>query len=89
MSVPAMHPEDVRAEIRKRFGTLNKFADAKGIKRTLIFDLLRGKSSTASTIVADAIGVNPDEFRIMKNSTHLEIDSKAKGRAHSLNAGAK
>lgn len=89
MSVPAMHPEDVRAEIRKRFGTLNKFADAKGIRRSLVFDLLRGKSSTASTIVADAIGVKPEEFRIMKYSTHLETDSKPKRRAHSLNVRAK
>lgn len=89
MVSPAMHPENVKAEIRKRFGTIENFALSRDIKPMLVFDLLRGRSSTVSKIVAEAIGVDPDHFQVSRDSKQLEVNTKAKGGAHSLNAGAK
>ncbi len=89
MPVTAVHPEDVKAEIRKRFGTIENFARSHQIKPMLVFDLLRGQSSTASKIVAEAIGVDPDHFQVSRDSKLLERNTKPRKRAHSLNAGAK
>lgn len=89
MPITAMHPEDVKAELRKRFGTIENFAHSREIKPMLVFDLLRGQSSTVSKIVAEAIGVDPDHFQVSRDSKFLERNTKARRRAHSLNRGAK
>jgi lambda repressor-like predicted transcriptional regulator len=89
MAITAMHPEDVKAELRKRFGTIENFAHTRDIKPMLVFDLLRGQSSTVSKIVAEAIGVDPDHFQVSRDSKLLERNIKPRRRAHSLNRGAK
>ncbi|MEZ5709686.1 MAG: helix-turn-helix domain-containing protein [Blastomonas sp.] len=89
MLQPAVHPEDVKAEIRKRFGTIENFAKIKGLKPTLVHDFLRGKSHTVSRIVADSIGLNPDQFVISRDSINLDGHSKAVSLAHRLNSAGK
>jgi lambda repressor-like predicted transcriptional regulator len=45
MTVTSMHPEDVKAGLRKRFGTIANFERAKGLPRASVTDLLRGRPS--------------------------------------------
>jgi len=40
-----IHPEDVKALIRKRFGSLQAFERARGLPFRSVSDLLRGKTS--------------------------------------------
>lgn len=47
-----MHPEDVKAELRKRFGTVFDFEDKAGLPRKSVSDFLRGRPNRR---VSDAI----------------------------------
>jgi lambda repressor-like predicted transcriptional regulator len=40
-----LHPEDVKAEIRKQFGSVKNFHDHFGLSRSGVFDVLRGRAS--------------------------------------------
>ena len=55
MAALAMHPEDIKAAIRKRHGSLAKFEQARGLKERSVTDVLRGKTSrpTAEVIAAE------------------------------------
>ena len=52
MAKTKMHKEDVKAELRKRFGSLDRAQEALGLKGQQLRDLLRGKSSAAHEAVA-------------------------------------
>ncbi len=52
MLLDAMHPEDVKAELRKRFNTVKAFEEAHGLWSGAVHDLLRGNRSQR---VEDAI----------------------------------
>lgn len=45
MLLDQMHPEDVKAVIRKRFGTVARFVEANNLPRTGVSDLFRGRTS--------------------------------------------
>ena len=47
-----MHPEDIKAAIRKRFGSLKAFEEHEGLPRKAVTDILRGRSNRR---VSDAI----------------------------------
>lgn len=56
-----MHPEDIKAEIRKKFGSISNFSREKGLHRQAVSDLLQGSSRPkAARLVADAIGKDLD-----------------------------
>ena len=40
-----MHPEDVKAVIRKRFGTVARFIEERELPATGVSDLFRGRTS--------------------------------------------
>jgi lambda repressor-like predicted transcriptional regulator len=40
-----MHPEDIKAEIRKRHGSMIAFAEARGLPRQGVSNLLNGRIS--------------------------------------------
>lgn len=40
-----MHPEDIRAAIRKQFGSIQAFVRAKGLPETGVSDFFRGRRS--------------------------------------------
>ncbi len=52
MSASEMHSEEIKAELRKRFGTVFAFEDAANLPRKSVSDFLRGRSSRR---VRDAI----------------------------------
>lgn len=54
--LPAMHPEDVKAGLRKRFGTIAAFEQAKGLPVKSVNDVLRGRpNARVAKAVADAL----------------------------------
>lgn len=52
MTFDQMHPEDVKAEIRKKYGSIKAFVQAKGLPQTSVSDLFRGRTSAR---VKDAV----------------------------------
>lgn len=54
----------MKAALRKRFGSLNAFQDARGLTGQQVRDLLRGKSNAAKAAVAAELGVAPDHLNI-------------------------
>lgn len=45
MTLDLMHPEDVKAAIRKRYGTISRFIEERDLPATGVSDLLRGRTS--------------------------------------------
>lgn len=81
MLLDQTHPEDVKAAIRKRFGTISSFIREKGLPPTGVSDLFRGRSSQR---VRDAV---EDVLKEQAESIELD-DSKAVTDAHRLNRAA-
>jgi hypothetical protein len=52
MAIDEMHPEDIKAALRKQFGSVFAFEDAKSLPRKSVSDWLRGRQSQR---VKDAI----------------------------------
>lgn len=79
-----IHPEDIKAAIRKRFGSLKAFEESEGLPRKAVTDILRGRSNRR---VSDAIQRVLDDdmvFRAMSSddsarvtSAHRQNDSPA------------
>jgi len=67
MRASEMHPEDIKAELRKRFGTVLAFEDAANLPRKSVSDFLRGRSSRR---VRDAIDetIKPSKSEKSDNS---------------------
>ncbi len=88
----ALHPEDIKAGIRKRFGSLTAFERQKGLPEGSAADVLRGRSvSCTAEAIAEALGVpfkavSPNQkhirTRVRRNTTSGNSDS------HRLNEGA-
>lgn len=76
-----IHPEDVKAAIRKKFGTIVEFHRIHGLPKTGLQDVLRGRPSQR---VADALDEVLAEERESK-----KMDSSADSSAQHLNAEAK
>lgn len=77
------HPEDIKAAIRKRFGSVNAFVRMHELPTTGVSDLLRGRTSAR---VADAI-----EQVLQEESSESNIvdSSNTHPPAHLPNGGAK
>lgn len=51
-----MHPEDVKAGLRKRFGTIVAFERAKGLPHQSVTDVLRGRpNARVSKAIEEAL----------------------------------
>ncbi len=85
-----MHPEDVKAELRKRHRTVKAFEAQAGLANDSVRDVLRGKSSrrTAEAIAASIEKplneVFPDRF-----VDRIPDHTSRKRDAHGLSAGAR
>ena len=67
MLLDQTHPEDVKAAIRKRFGTISRFIEANDLPTPGVRDLLRGRTSAR---VRDAV-----EKVLKEGSRSNELDS--------------
>ncbi|WP_066666999.1 MULTISPECIES: helix-turn-helix domain-containing protein [unclassified Sphingomonas] len=79
-----MHPEDVKAAIRKRFRTISNFESQKGLPEKSVHDTLRGRTSGR---VAAAIEAVLAENAASSESEHSE-HSAADAATHRLNEAA-
>lgn len=73
-----MHPEDIKAALRKRYGSVFAFEDANELPRKSVSDFLRGRSNRR---VKNAITktLSPDQ-------ADLSDCSNTQAAAHRLNA---
>ena len=78
-TVSVVHKEDVKAELRKRFGSLDKAQDALGLKGQQLRDFLRGKSSVAHEAVASALEINPQHL-VVTSGIVPESGAKTNGK---------
>lgn len=85
MMIKAMHPEDIKAELRKRYGSVGRFVSVHGLPKTGVSDLFRGRTSKR---VSDAIERALSGARGVNESTSLD-GSKGQSAAHRLSAGGK
>lgn len=82
MSIAEMHPEDIRAALRKRFGTITKFEQEYKLPKKSVYEIFRGrKSARVSRAIENAIIETPIE------NTEKEYTT-ADSKAHRTNAGA-
>jgi lambda repressor-like predicted transcriptional regulator len=72
MSVHDMHREDVKAAIRKRFGSIKDFAEAHNISVWGVHDFLRGRP-------------NKRAARAIESMLIGQIDTPKAGTAHPKN----
>lgn len=62
MQITAMHPEDVKAALRKRFGTIREFERDRGLPEKSVHDVLRGRPNARVTkAVEDAINISSSQ----------------------------
>lgn len=85
MSATLLHPEDIKAELRKRHGTIGAFATARGLKPQSLVDWLRGRTSApVARVVADELGMA--EVHVSSPQSMKVDDSNAGPGTHRLNA---
>lgn len=83
MSLADMHPEDIRAELRKRFGTITKFEDANNLPRKSVHEILRGRKSAR---VSEAIEKAIIEAPVLQSENSY---SSREPSAHRLSGGVR
>ncbi len=90
-----MHKEDIKAGLRKQFGSLLAFEVEYGLPHESASQHLRGKSSfRVASAMADALGVEvydlwPDRYpRPQRRNSNGKTIPKP-GATHRLNAGAR
>lgn len=79
--LPTMHPEDVKAGIRKRYGTVAEFERAKGLPPKSVTEVLRGR---AWKRVSDAIEAALQESLPPLHPSEVSDSSAAAGPTHRL-----
>lgn len=77
-----MHKEDVKAAIRKRYGTVAEFERQKGLPAKSVAEILRGRSWRVVTEAVEA-ALQEDE---PSGSQYEHSDNSERARAHRLNA---
>jgi hypothetical protein len=70
MNLDFMHPEDVKAAIRKRYGTISRFIEERDLPPTGVSDLLRGRTSRR---VREAV----EDVLKAQSSTGLDCSDRA------------
>lgn len=81
MILDRMHPEDVKAAIRKRFGTIARFVEEHDLPDTGVSDMFRGRTSKR---VREAVE------KVLREHPSIKLDvSGSDTHAHRLNGGAK
>lgn len=85
MLAATLHREDIKAILRKRHGTIVRFADARGLSKQSVADFMRGRTSAR---VADAI--EAELLAAQSEEQSIKVDnSDADTGTHRLNAGAR
>lgn len=87
---PPLHPEEVKAQIRMRFGSLAKFEIAKGLPKNSVSFLLHGRPilPTAEAI-ADALDIPVHRVAALYHEQYVRLSMvpryrRAEAKAHRL-----
>jgi len=80
MLLDRMHPEDVKAAIRKRFGTVSRFIEERDLPATGVSDLFRGRTSAR---VREAV-----EQVLEEQAESIDLDSSRERAAAHRKSGA-
>lgn len=89
-----MHREDIKAELRKRYGSLQAFSERVGLPDGLVSDALRGRrSSRAEAAIAAALNMPihklfPQHYRF-DDSSLVADNNPLQRRTHRLTVGAR
>lgn len=88
MLLASLHPEDVKAALRKKHRTIDAFARSRGLKPQAVADWMRGRTSApVETAIADELGLSAHQET---PSESMKVDDSANGAdVHRLNAEAR
>ncbi|MFN3676200.1 MAG: hypothetical protein ACK4TC_09485 [Sphingomonas pseudosanguinis] len=78
------HPEDVKAVIRKRFGSMAAFERAERLSTGSVSEILRGRPSARTTKAVER--VLREQAR--ESESIIAVDSVSVGAAHRQNGAA-
>lgn len=82
MTLAQMHREDIKAELRKRYGTIRQFEIVHDLSRGAVHEVLRNRRwAKVERAIEQALGVAPNLSE--------KTDSKRKSGTHRLSAEAK
>lgn len=89
-----MHREDIKAELRKRYGSLTVFEEKAGLDKGLVSAVLRGRSSSrVEAAIAAALNLPIQRLfprRYGFNESNLQpINNPIAKRTHRLSAEAR
>ena len=87
MDYRSFHPEDVKAAIRKRFGSLAKFELMHGLARESVSDVLRGRTSARVASVVNAV-MALESTETSDKLSDIPDNMPKRRRLHRLNAEA-
>ncbi|TKW74916.1 MAG: transcriptional regulator [Staphylococcus hominis] len=88
MLLASLHPEDIKAALRKKHRTIDAFARSRGLKPQAVADWLRGRTSApVATAIADELGLSAHQEQ---SSESMKVDdSGSLPDVHRLNAEAR
>jgi lambda repressor-like predicted transcriptional regulator len=79
------HPEDIKAALRKRFGSIAAFERQRGLPARSVKDVLRGRSRPKIAIaVADALDVHVNQLFPSTSKSPIGDNSKLGLLTHPL-----
>ncbi len=88
-----LHREDIKAGIRKKFGSLKAFEAARGLCGGSAKGVLMGKSSSRTVAaIADELDLSVDMIKAAVHGAEISIEAdctSTKVDCHRLNAGLK
>ncbi len=86
----ALHKEDIKAGIRRKFGTLLEFERRRGLPTGATKGVLSGrKSAKTVAAIADELGVPAEVIQKSVSESIVDDDKSTEVDSHRLNAGAK
>lgn len=88
MLATTLHPENIKAELRKRHRTVGAFATAKGFKPQAVADWLRGRPNAAVEAAVEAELQDAGIDHEASQSINLD-NSVTNSAAHRLNEEAR
>lgn len=86
MALARIHPEDIKAGIRKRYGSVAAFERCNDLPAKSVSDLLRGRVSAR---VEDAIKKALKKAPLKRSESELSDITTAGRRTHRINAGGR
>lgn len=84
------HREDIKAAIRKRYGSLTNFEKIKGLPVRSVNDVLRGRAvANTARAIARELGMTTEQLFPGRFKSHFSDYSRTQPAPHRLNAGAR